>query len=70
MTNTYHRVGNGPHSVLVLHGWFGDAHSFEEIEPVARREILHYQARNSALRGMVKSAHFAQCKIDSIFLAI
>lgn len=37
---------------------------------VARREILHYQARNSAQRGMVKSAHFAQCKIDSIFLAI
>lgn len=37
---------------------------------VARREILHYQARNSALRGMVKSAHFALCKIDSIFLAI
>ncbi|MEQ5125412.1 alpha/beta hydrolase [Providencia alcalifaciens] len=33
MTNTYHRVGNGPHPVLVLHGWFGDAHSFEQIEP-------------------------------------
>ncbi|ELW9228712.1 transglutaminase-like cysteine peptidase [Morganella morganii] len=37
---------------------------------VARREILHCQARNSAQRGMVKSVHFAQCKIDSIFLAI
>lgn len=33
MPNTYHRVGNGPHPVIVLHGWFGDAHSFEAIEP-------------------------------------
>lgn len=33
MPNTFHRVGNGPHPVLVLHGWFGDAHSFEQIEP-------------------------------------
>ncbi|WP_321934646.1 alpha/beta hydrolase [Paraburkholderia sp. J8-2] len=33
MPNTFHRVGHGPHPVLVLHGWFGDAHSFEQIEP-------------------------------------
>lgn len=33
MTNTFHRVGNGPRPVLVLHGWFGDAHSFEPLEP-------------------------------------
>lgn len=33
MPNTFHRVGNGPHPVLVLHGWFGDARSFEQIEP-------------------------------------
>jgi pimeloyl-ACP methyl ester carboxylesterase len=32
MLNTYHRVGTGPHPVLVLHGWFGDAHAFEPIE--------------------------------------
>ncbi|WP_370646592.1 alpha/beta fold hydrolase [Chromobacterium sp. Beijing] len=33
MPNTFLRVGNGPHPVIVLHGWFGDAHSFKPIEP-------------------------------------
>ncbi|WP_241119759.1 alpha/beta fold hydrolase, partial [Achromobacter xylosoxidans] len=33
MANTFHRVGHGPHPVIVLHGWFGDAHAFEPIEP-------------------------------------
>lgn len=33
MINTFHQVGQGPHPVLVLHGWFGDAHSFEQLEP-------------------------------------
>ncbi|WP_276520314.1 alpha/beta fold hydrolase [Elizabethkingia ursingii] len=28
MINTFHKVGNGPHPVIVLHGWFGDGHSF------------------------------------------
>ncbi|HDS4676815.1 TPA: alpha/beta fold hydrolase [Enterobacter ludwigii] len=42
MTNTYHRVGNGPHPVLVLHGWFGDAHSFEPIEPWLNGHAFSY----------------------------
>ncbi|ODA00439.1 alpha/beta hydrolase [Achromobacter xylosoxidans] len=33
MANTFHRVGHGPHPVIVLHGWFGDARAFEPIEP-------------------------------------
>ncbi|MDN2710028.1 alpha/beta hydrolase [Janthinobacterium sp. SUN118] len=33
MHNTYHRVGTGAHAVLVLHGWFGDAHAFAPMEP-------------------------------------
>lgn len=33
MPNTHHRVGHGPHAVLVLHGWFGDAHAFAPIKP-------------------------------------
>ncbi|AVF41966.1 alpha/beta hydrolase [Pandoraea apista] len=33
MPNTHHRVGHGPHAVIVLHGWFGDARSFHECEP-------------------------------------
>ena len=32
MHNTYHRVGAGPHAVIVLHGWFGDAHAFAPME--------------------------------------
>ncbi|MED5595694.1 alpha/beta fold hydrolase [Janthinobacterium sp. P210006] len=32
MINTYHRVGHGPHAVIVLHGWFGDAHAFAPME--------------------------------------
>ncbi|MCC7702788.1 alpha/beta hydrolase [Janthinobacterium sp. GW460P] len=32
MHNTYHRVGHGPHAVIVLHGWFGDAHAFAPME--------------------------------------
>lgn len=32
MHNTYHRVGHGPHAVIVLHGWFGDAHAFSPME--------------------------------------
>lgn len=32
MHNTYHRVGTGAHAVIVLHGWFGDAHAFAPME--------------------------------------
>ncbi|KHA76636.1 alpha/beta hydrolase [Janthinobacterium lividum] len=32
MHNTCHRVGHGPHAVIVLHGWFGDAHAFSPME--------------------------------------
>ncbi|MBB6498554.1 alpha/beta fold hydrolase [Pedobacter cryoconitis] len=32
MSNTFHRVGNGPHPVIVLHGWFGDSHAFAPME--------------------------------------
>lgn len=33
MHNTFHRVGHGPHAVIVLHGWFGDARAFDATEP-------------------------------------
>lgn len=32
MPNTHHLVGNGPNEVVVLHGWFGDAHAFAPME--------------------------------------
>lgn len=42
MPNTFHRVGTGPHPVLVLHGWFGDAHAFAPIEPWLSGEMFTY----------------------------
>jgi pimeloyl-ACP methyl ester carboxylesterase len=42
MPNTFHRVGHGPHPVIVLHGWFGDAHSFEPITPWLARDAFSY----------------------------
>lgn len=37
MPNTFHREGDGPHPVLVLHGWFGDAQAFEPIQSIDTR---------------------------------
>jgi pimeloyl-ACP methyl ester carboxylesterase len=42
MPNTFHRVGNGPHPVLVLHGWFGDARAFEPIEAWLSGDTFSY----------------------------
>lgn len=42
MPNTFHRVGQGPHPVIVLHGWFGDAHAFEPIEPWLSGDAFSY----------------------------
>lgn len=42
MPNTSHRVGNGPHPVLVLHGWFGDARAFEPIEAWLSKDLFSY----------------------------
>ncbi|VVE50491.1 alpha/beta hydrolase [Pandoraea iniqua] len=42
MPNTFHRVGNGPHAVFVLHGWFGDAHAFEPIEAWLSQDDFSY----------------------------
>jgi len=42
MPNTFHRVGTGVHAVLVLHGWFGDAHAFAPIEPWLSGEVFSY----------------------------
>lgn len=42
MPNTFHRVGDGPHRVLVLHGWFGDARAFEPVEAWLSREHFTY----------------------------
>jgi pimeloyl-ACP methyl ester carboxylesterase len=40
--NTHHLVGSGPHRVLVLHGWFGDAHAFAPMEPALSADEFTY----------------------------
>jgi pimeloyl-ACP methyl ester carboxylesterase len=57
MPNTFHRVGNGPHPVLVLHGWFGDAHSFEQIEPWLSRDAFSYVFMNYRGYGSMRDTH-------------
>lgn len=42
MPNTFHRVGHGPHPVLVLHGWFGDARAFQPIEAWLSQDTFSY----------------------------
>ena len=40
--NTHHLVGSGPSKVLVLHGWFGDAHAFAPMEPALTPDEFTY----------------------------
>ncbi|MCI3205278.1 MULTISPECIES: alpha/beta hydrolase [Pandoraea] len=40
--NTFHRVGHGPHAILALHGWFGDARSFAACEPWLSQSDFSY----------------------------
>jgi len=40
--NTHHLLGSGPHRVLVLHGWFGDAHAFAPMEPALSADEFTY----------------------------
>ncbi|TDY35509.1 alpha/beta hydrolase [Janthinobacterium sp. 75] len=42
MHNSYHRVGHGAHAVIVLHGWFGDAHAFAPMEVALDGDAFSY----------------------------
>ncbi|MGS0890976.1 alpha/beta fold hydrolase [Burkholderia stagnalis] len=65
MPNTFHRVGHGPHPVLVLHGWFGDARAFEPVEAWLSRERFSYVFMDCRGYGGMRDAHGA-CTIDEI----
>ncbi|TAM05596.1 MAG: alpha/beta hydrolase [Paraburkholderia sp.] len=65
MPNTFHRVGNGSHPVLVLHGWFGDAHSFEQIEPWLSGHAFSYVFMDYRGYGGMRETHGAYT-IDEI----
>jgi pimeloyl-ACP methyl ester carboxylesterase len=42
MTNAYHRVGTGPHPVIVLHGWFADRRAFAAMEDALAHAEFSY----------------------------
>lgn len=65
MLNTFHRVGHGPHAVLVLHGWFGDAHAFEPIEAWLSRDRFSYVFMDYRGYGGLKEAD-GEYTIDEI----
>lgn len=56
MHNTYHRVGHGPHSVIVLHGWFGDAHAFAPMEAGLDGQAFSYIFMDSRGYGGMRGA--------------
>lgn len=59
MPNTFHRVGHGPHPVLVLPGWFGDARAFEPIEAWLDRDAFCYVFMDYRGYGGMKDAQGA-----------
>jgi len=42
MAPAFHRIGHGLHPVLVLNGWFGDARSFDAMEPWLATDEFSY----------------------------
>ena len=57
--NTHHVVGTGPHPVLVLHGWFGDAHAFAAMEPALTRSEFCYAFMDYRGHGGMRDVHGA-----------
>ena len=56
MHNTYHRVGHGPHAVIVLHGWFGDAHAFAPMETALDGAAFSYVFMDNRGYGGMRGA--------------
>jgi pimeloyl-ACP methyl ester carboxylesterase len=59
MLNTHHLVGTGPHKVLVLHGWFGDAHAFAPMEPALTADEFTYAFMDYRGYGGMRGANGA-----------
>ncbi|MBR8233307.1 MULTISPECIES: alpha/beta fold hydrolase [unclassified Burkholderia] len=72
MPNTFHRVGDGPHPVLVLHGWFGDARAFEPLEAWLSRERFSYVFMDYRGYGRMRDArgHYTIDEIAADTLAL
>jgi pimeloyl-ACP methyl ester carboxylesterase len=73
MLNTYHRHGHGPHCVLVLHGWFGDAQAFAAMEAGLDGNAFSYIFMDSRgygrMRGVSGSNTMAETARDALALA-
>ena len=57
MHNTCHRVGHGPHAVIVLHGWFGDARAFEPMEAALDGASFSYVFMDNRGYGGMRGVH-------------
>ena len=73
MLNTYHRVGHGPHAVIVLHGWFGDAQAFAPMEPGLDCHAYSYIFMDGrgfgAMRGVAGQYTMDEVARDALALA-
>jgi esterase len=73
MHNTYHRLGHGPHAVIVLHGWFGDAHAFSPMETALDGAAFSYVFMDSrgygGMRGAAGEYSMEEVARDALALA-
>jgi esterase len=71
--NTHHLVGAGPNKVLVLHGWFGDAHAFAPMEPALTRDEFTYAFMDyrgyGGMRGAQGAFTIDEIATDALALA-
>ena len=73
MHNTYHRVGHGAHAVIVLHGWFGDAHAFGPMEAALDGASFSYVFMDNrgygGMRGAAGTYSMDEVARDALALA-
>ena len=73
MHNTYHRLGHGPHAVIVLHGWFGDAHAFAPMETALDGGAFSYVFMDNrgygGMRGAAGNYSMEEVARDALALA-
>ncbi|MDZ5636250.1 alpha/beta hydrolase [Janthinobacterium sp. GMG1] len=73
MHNTYHRVGHGPHAVIVLHGWFGDANAFSPMEAALDGDAFSYVFMDNrgygGMRGAAGTYSIDEVAKDALALA-
>ena len=73
MHNTYHRVGHGPHAVIVLHGWFGDAQAFSPMETGLDGSAFSYLFMDcrgyGGMRGVAGDYSMDEIAADALALA-